>query len=479
VTRRAVTPKVAVAIVYIAAMFMTIMDITIVNVALPSIGRDLHSAQLDQVSIAFLVSLAIFIPASGWIGDRFGTRRVFLIALGLFTGASVLCGVSTNFTELVGFRFLQGVGGGLLTPVGTAMLFRTFPPAERVKASAIIVIPTTVAPAAGPLLGGVLVLHASWHWVFLVNLPIGLAALLFGVVFLTEPGGERPGRFDLRGFLLSGSGLAALLYGISEGPVKGWSSAQVLAPVLAGLVLLAVMVPVELRTAKPLVSLRLFAEPLFGATSTILTAFAAVLFGSAFILSIYLQEGLHHNAEQTGLITFSQAIGVLVGAQVATRFIYPRVGPRRMTAGALTFYAVFVASLVFVEPGVSLWWLRLQLFAIGLCMGNLFIPLQAAAFAQISPQETGQASALFNTMRQLGGALGVALVYTIVSEIGLFTRTTHGPVVDIAAFRWAFVACALVIASVIPLALRIRDDLAAATIVRRPGKVEPAVPVAS
>ena len=161
------------------------------------------------------------------------------------------------------------------------------------------------------------------------------------------------------------------------------------------------MIRVELATTNPLVSLRLFAEPLFGASSTIITAFAAVLFGSSFVLSLYIQEGLGKSAEQTGLITFTQAIGVLIGAQLATRLIYPRLGPRRMTTVGLTAYALIVASLVFVEPGVSLWWLRLQLFGMGLCMGNVFIPLQAIAFAQISPRETGQASALFNTMRQL------------------------------------------------------------------------------
>lgn len=471
--REKLSPKVAVAVVYVAAMFMNIMDITIVNVALPSIGKDLHSNQLDQISISFLVSLAIFIPASGWIGDRYGNRRVFLVALTLFTGASVLCGISTDFNELVAFRFLQGVGGGLLTPVGTAMLFRTFPPAERVKASAILVIPTTVAPAAGPLLGGILVTHASWHWVFLVNLPIGLIALVFGLVFLREPGAESPAAFDLRGFLLSGPGLALLLYGISEGPAKGWASTQVTVPIAIGLVLLAVMVRVELATARPLVSLRLFAEPLFGSASTIITAFAATLFGSSFVLTIYLQEGLHRSAEQTGLITFTQAIGVLIGAQLASRVFYARLGPRRLTTGAVVLYTVFIASLVFVEPGVSLWWLRLQLFVLGLCMGNVFVPLQAVAFAQISQRETGQASSLFNTMRQLGGALGVALGYTIVTEVGPFTASSRGPAVHLAAFRWAFVASALLVALMIPVAMRIRDDLAAATVIKRTPKRSP------
>lgn len=453
-----ISPKIAVSVVFVAAMFMNIMDITIVNVALPAIGKDLHSTQLDQVSIAFLVSLAIFIPASGWIGDRFGNRRTLLFAIFVFTGASVLCGISTSFNELVFFRFVQGIGGGLLTPVGTAMLMRTFPPAERVRASAILVLPTAIAPATGPLLGGILVQHASWNWVFLVNLPIGILALLFGLFFLSEPpGAHHPGTFDLPGFLLSGFGLALTMYGISEGPSKGWGSGQVLVTLVIGVILLLAMVRTELRVPNPIVALRLFTEPLFASASAVLFSFGAALFGSIFIVSIYLQEGLGKTAQQTGLTTFTQAIGVMIGSQAATRLLYPRLGPRKLTAAALTVYSCFIASLVFVEPGVSLWWLRLQLVGVGFCMGNLFVPLQVAAFAKISLKDTGHASALFNTTRQLGGAVGVAIVYTIVSEIGPIRVTSHGPQLNIWAFRWAFIVAALVAISSLPMALRMGD----------------------
>src|SRR6201996_1857695 len=158
-------------------MFMSIMDATIVNVALPTIGRDFHVAttDVDTVSIAFQVSLAVFIPASGWLGDRFGGRRTLLSAIVIFTTASALCGIASNLGELVVFRVLQGVGGGMLAPVGMAMLYRAFPPEERIRASSILVVPTALAPALGPVLGGLLVTDISWRWVFFVNVPIGLA----------------------------------------------------------------------------------------------------------------------------------------------------------------------------------------------------------------------------------------------------------------------------------------------------------------
>src|SRR5436309_4346205 len=156
-------------------MFMTILDATIVNVALPTIGRDfgVSATAVGAISIAFLVSLAVTIPASGWLGDRYGGKRVLLAATALFTAASALCGLASSLGELVAFRILQGAGGGMLAPVGMAMLFRVFPPAERIRAASILTVPTTLAPALGPVLGGLLVTDLSWRWVFYVNVPIG------------------------------------------------------------------------------------------------------------------------------------------------------------------------------------------------------------------------------------------------------------------------------------------------------------------
>ena len=233
--------KIAVGIVFVSAMFMNIMDITIVNVALPTIGRDFHipPTAVDGVVIAYLVSLAVFIPASGWLGDRFGGKRVLLTAIVVFTVGSALCGLAQNMTELVLFRVVQGAGGGMMAPVGMAMLYRVFPPAERVRAASILTLGTTVAPAVGPVLGGFLVTNFSWRWVFFVNLPIGIVAVVFGCAL---PGANRapstPAASTCPGFVLGGAGLGLLMYGVSEGPLKSWSSTAVIATCVSGAVLL-------------------------------------------------------------------------------------------------------------------------------------------------------------------------------------------------------------------------------------------------
>ena len=288
-----ISQRVAVGTVFVAAMFMTILDVTIVNVALPTIGRDfgVSATAVDGISIAFLVSLAVTIPASGWLGDRYGGKRVMLAAIALFTAASALCGVASSLGELVAFRILQGAGGGMLVPVGMAMLYRVFPPDERIKAAAILTVPTTFAPALGPVLGGLFVTELSWRWVFYVNLPIGAAAFTFGAIFLRQPAQAEPGRFDLAGFLLSGLGLGLLMYGVSEGPDLGWHDTQVQATIAAGAVLLAAMVAVELRSPAPMVDLRLLRNRLFRSGNGVMVLASIAFLGTLYAISLYFQDG--------------------------------------------------------------------------------------------------------------------------------------------------------------------------------------------
>jgi EmrB/QacA subfamily drug resistance transporter len=458
-----------VSVVFVAAMFISIMDVTIVNVALPTIGREfsVSPTAVDSISIAFLVSLAVFIPASGWLGDRFGGKRVLLTAIAVFTVASALCGLASSLGELVAFRILQGAGGGMLAPVGMAMLFRAFPPEERIRASAILTAPTTLAPALGPVLGGLLVTDLSWRWVFYVNLPIGAAAITFGALFLRQGTESRPGRFDVPGFLLSGIGLGLLMYGVSEGPDLGWRSATVLGAVCAGLVLLAAMVVVEMRTAEPIVALRLLGNRLFRSANGVMIPASIAFLGTLFVISLYYQDGRDLSALQSGLSTFPEAVGVMLGAQLSSRVLYPLLGPRRHIAIGLIGTSASIGLLALLTAQSSLWWARLLMFALGFAMAQVFVPTQAAAFATITPAATGQASTMFNAFRQLGGAVGVALLTTIIVLVGETHRVAGHEVANLAAYRITFLVAAAVCLVGLASALSIRDADAAATIPAR------------
>ena len=464
--------KIVIGVVFVAAMFMSIMDATIVNVALPTIGRDfkVSPTAVDSISIAFLVSLAVFIPASGWLGDRLGGKRVLLAAIAVFTVASALCGLASSLGELVAFRILQGAGGGMLAPVGMAMLYRAFPPAERLRAAAILTVPTTLAPALGPVLGGLLVTELSWRWVFYVNLPLGVAAFTFGLLFLQQQKQDRPGRFDLAGFLLSGVGLGLLMYGVSEGPNLGWRRPDVLASIAAGIVLLVAMVVVELRSPAPMVDLRLLKNRLFGLGNGVIVLASIAFLGTLYAISLYYQDGRGLSALGSGLSTFPEAFGVMGGAQLASRVLYPRLGPRRHLTLGLTGTAASIGLLALLGPQTSLWWARLLLLSLGLFMAQVFVPVQAASFATITPAATGRASAMFNAVRQLGGAVVVAVLTTAIVLVGPVHLVAGHEVANLTAYRVAFLVAAAICLCGVACSLAIRDADAAGTMPGRRGQ---------
>jgi EmrB/QacA subfamily drug resistance transporter len=470
---RQMNQQIAVAIVYVAAMFMAIMDTTIVNVSLPTLARNFHVSTdgIDAVSIGYLVSLGVFIPISGWLGDRLGGRRTLLGAIMLFVVASALCGMSTSFGELVLFRILQGVGGGLMTPVGLAMLFRVFPPAERVRASSILVIPTATAPALGPVLGGFFTTDVSWRWVFYVNLPIGVAAVIFGLLFLDDhrQGGTK--RLDVGGFLVSGFGLGSLMYGVSEGPLNGWASAGVLTTVVIGVVLLVGFVLYELRREHPLIDLSLFRNHLFSSTTGVIVLGSVAFLGTLYLASLFFQDSLHMTALRAGLTIFPEALGVMVGAQVVSRALYWRIGPRRILAVGLLGIGIVMLLLMLVTASTNEWLIRLLMLLLGYAMSHVFLPAQAASFATISPERNGGASAIFNASRQLGGAVGVALVTSVIAA-GPSRRIDSIVTPSISAYHLGFLAAASTAAVGAFVALTVRDADARSTMVDRRARTQ-------
>ena len=460
---RVVAYKYVVAAVFVSALFLDLLDVTIVNVALRTIGEEFQTEAIEWIVLGYTLSLAVWIPASGWLGDRFGTKRVFLTALALFVGGSVLCGMAQTIGQLVGFRVVQGVGGGMLTPIGVAMLFRAFPPIERARASTIVMIPTLVAPALGPVLGGLLTDTAGWRWIFFVNVPFGIVALAFGLRFLREHTEPTAGRFDVPGFVLSGYGLAAIAYALSEGPRNGWTDPWVVGLGVSGTIAFALLVYVETHRPEPMLALRLFRYRSFRATNIVMVFGMASFIGLTFVLPLYLQGLRGLDPLESGLTTFPQAIGILISSQIAGR-IYGRVGPRRLVIGGMLGAAISMASLLLLGLDTDLWWIRGAIFARGLAMGFTFVAVQAASYAEIPPADNGRASAIFSTQRQMSVSIGIALMATVLTSFTTLTAAPADPEQALIGYHWTFaVATGLALIAALLAALYVRDEDAAAT----------------
>lgn len=464
---RRVNQQVVVSLVFIAAMFMNIMDSTVVNVALPVLSG--HFAvpigSVSGVVTAYLVTLALAMPASGWLGDRFGGRNVLLAALLVFTAASALCGLATSLPELVAFRALQGLGGGTLVPLGMTMITRAFPPAMRIKANRMLMVPTLLAPALGPVIGGVLVDGLSWRWIFYVNLPVGVAAGLVGLLFLPARSEHPAGRFDLPGFALACTGFPMTMYALSVGSSSGWTAPSVLGAGLPGLALLAAFVAVEQRSADPLLRLRLYGDRLYRVTSLQMVAATGGFLGTLFLAPLLLQGGLGFSAVHSGLSTFTEAIGGMCGVQCTTR-LYKRVGPRRLMIGGMSGTVATIGLMALAGPSTATWLIPLLMFLTGCSFGFAMPASQAANMAGVTPAEAGHGSTLLNTVRQAGTAAGVALLGTVLALTGASAR-------DLAGYHLAFLAAAGLMALGALFSCLVNDADAAPTMAAHPGDRTP------
>ncbi|MDP9237961.1 MAG: multidrug efflux MFS transporter [Chloroflexota bacterium] len=466
-----------VALLAVFAIFMEVLDSTVVNVAVPTLGRDFHvttASTIQWVITGYLLSLAVFIPVSGWAADRFGSKRVFMFALTVFTGSSLLCALAWSVESLIGFRVLQGVGGGMLSPVAFSTLWRAFPPAERSKVAGIMVVPAAVAPASGPIVGGALLKWASWEWIFLVNVPIGVVALVISAFYLKEHKEPQPGRFDPAGFVLSAAGLASLLYALSQAGSRGFNDGRVALFGLGGIALIAAFALVELRAAHPMIDIRLLKDRLFRACNL---AWFVMQFGFGsmiFLLTFELQATRGLSALESGLTTFPQAIGLMLVAQPASR-IYRVVGPRRMIATGLLVTALSTLTMSRFDLETSEWLIRGLMMVRGLGFGLVLVPLQAATYATVPPAITGRATALYQASQQVAASLGVAVVAALLtSRLAHHGAQLGNPATSAAslhAFQDGFVVMGLLSLAGVLVALLIRDRDAEATMNPRTSRV--------
>jgi len=403
--------------------FASILDSTIVNTALPRIqhdfGADLHLA--SYVATGYILAAGVIVPASGFLANRFGMKRVYVSSLVLFTFGSALCGVAPNIDLLIAARILQGAGGAALFPLSFAMLFSVFSSEERGKANGIFGIPVLVAPALGPTLGGYLTQYVDWRWVFYVNLPVGIVGVAMGLRFLRETPLRESLRFDVPGFLFASSGLGLLLYGLSNLAYDGWDSvATVSGPILISVVLLSVFVLVVLRAKMPLLHLRLYRRRNYVLGTIIVLVGTVALFGPGFLLPQYLQGLRGQTPFAAGLLLLWGGLGAVAGSILSGQ-LYNRLGPKVLIWIGLTdLLATSILLAVWTTADSNLNLLIPIMLVRGLGLPMMLQSVNTIALDGIRGPDLPDATTLNVVMRNIMGSLSIAILTNYLQSRNTF-----------------------------------------------------------
>ncbi len=436
------------------AFLMEQLDATIVTTAIPDMARSLGATplQMNLAITAYVLSLAVFMPLSGWIADRFGARRVFAAALVVFTAASALCGLSDSLRVLVAMRVLQGFGGAMMTPVGRLVLLRAFPRNQLVTAMTYMTVPAVIGPALGPLLGGLLTTYASWRWVFYVNIPIGAVGVLLALRFIEDTRADRQARFDVPGFLLCGAGLGLLQFGfenLSHPLLPPWAVAGLLA---AGLLLLGAYVPYARGRPNAALDLSLFAIRTFR-VSTLAGGLSRVGINAVpFMLPLLFQIGFGLSPVQSGSLTFVSSLGTLVVRPVSA-WLMRRFGYRGLLSVNGVLCAAVIASFALVEPTTPHWLVFLMVLLFGVARSTQFMTTNTLTYADTPAAKLSRSTSLGGVIQQLTISFGVSVAAALLALIA-----GPGQLPDVADFHDAFLIVALVTLVSAPGFLRLQPE---------------------
>jgi EmrB/QacA subfamily drug resistance transporter len=407
-----------IAIVVIMGAIMSVLDTTIVNVALHDLSGDLHASlgSIQWVITGYLLSLAAVIPVTGWAVRRFSARRLYLIALVVFTAGSALCALATSSGELIAFRVLQGVGGGMLTPIGQMILVKAAGPRNLPKVMSFIGVPIVLAPVFGPTLGGLLLQGVGWQWIFLINVPVGMVALTLALRLLPHDGAgtAQAGRLDVIGLVLAAAGVVGITYGLSESETAGSLAApSVVIPVITGLLLLALFVIHARRTEHPLLDLKLFSNSAFRAASIVTFCLGAALFGAMILMPLYFQTVRGQDAIHTGLLLIPQGLGGGLGMFLSGRATERFGAGRTSLIGGLI---LAVATIPFISIGATTPFAVLggAMLVRGIGIGLSIMPAMTAAFSVLAPDQVNDASPQLTVLQRVGGSLGTAIIAVVL-----------------------------------------------------------------
>jgi EmrB/QacA subfamily drug resistance transporter len=428
-------------------LFMIMLDNTIVNVALPSIQRDLRIGitELEWVFNGYALTFGVLMLTGGKLADLFGRRRIFIVGLVIFTGASLACGLATNADMLIGARVVQGVGSALMNPATLSIITATFPPRQRGMAIGIWAGVAALALAIGPLVGGLITEHISWNWIFFINVPVGVLAIVVTRLVVDESRDTSAvQRLDLPGLLSSGIGLFALTYALIEANTFGWTSGRILGLFALAAGGLLVFVILEMRQRVPMLDLSLFKNGTFAGANAVMLLVGLAMFGVFFYNSLFIQNVMGYSAVETGATFLPMTMLIILIAPAAGKFS-DRVGSRWLMGAGMVLLSLSLFTFSRLDAGSNFLDLLPGLLVGGVGMGLVMTPTTAAVMGSVPVDKAGVGSAVLNSMRQVGGSLGIAVMGAIVaSQVDAAAGTPQAAEGFIRGFQHALVAASLI-----------------------------------
>jgi len=400
-------------------LFMIMLDNTVVNVALPTIQRDLglSLAELEWVVTGYALTFAAFMLTGGKLADLLGRRKIFVAGLVVFSVASLFCGLAGGAELLIAWRIVQGIGAAMMNPATLSIITAVFPPRQRGMAIGVWAGVSALALAIGPLLGGLLTEHISWGWIFFINVPVGMLGIAASFLFIDESHDEsEEQRLDVPGLLTSGVGLFALTYALIQGNTDGWMSAQILGAFAVAAVGLAAFVAIELRSHAPMLDLGLFRNPTFAGANAAMLLVALAMFGVFFFVSLYMQQILGYSPVKAGATFLPMTVLIILVAPLAGR-LSDKLGARWIVGLGLTLVGISLVLYSRLDATSTFMDILPGLLTGGLGMAMSMAPTTAAAMASVPVDKAGVGSAVLNSMRQVGGSIGIAVMGAIVAHV--------------------------------------------------------------